>query len=231
VNFAALVVDYDGTIATMGRVAPHVSAALRRVRESGRTLVLATGRILSELLDAFPELPLFHLVVAEDGALIYDPSSKEETLLSAAPPSRFLEALSERSVSYQTGRVIVASQRVHADQIRDVIKELNLPLELSFNKSSLMILRGGVNKAQGLKAALERLKVPLSHTVGVGDAENDQPFLQLCGLSVTLANGVSSLQQSVDKIMPHPNGDGVCLLIEELLSGSLEGKITKRKVL
>ncbi len=50
-HYRALVVDYDGTIATDGRVDEDTMRALERVRASGRKLLLVTGRILRREVD------------------------------------------------------------------------------------------------------------------------------------------------------------------------------------
>src|SRR5262245_3968957 len=48
-RYLALACDYDGTIAHHGRVDDDTLAALRRVRASGRKLLLVTGRELDDL--------------------------------------------------------------------------------------------------------------------------------------------------------------------------------------
>jgi hypothetical protein len=56
---AVLALDYDNTIATDGSVADSTARALRRIRESGRKLVLVTGRIISDLIVACDVIPAF----------------------------------------------------------------------------------------------------------------------------------------------------------------------------
>jgi hydroxymethylpyrimidine pyrophosphatase-like HAD family hydrolase len=58
-RYLALCCDYDGTIAHHGRVDEPTLAALKRLRESGRQLVLVTGRELDDLQTVFPHLDLF----------------------------------------------------------------------------------------------------------------------------------------------------------------------------
>ena len=60
--------------------------ALARFKQTGRRLILVTGRDLPDLKRVFPELQLFDRIVAENGALIYDPATNEERPLAAAPP-------------------------------------------------------------------------------------------------------------------------------------------------
>ena len=69
-RYLALCCDYDGTIAHHGRVDEPTLAALKRLRESGRKLVLVTGRELDDLQTVFPHMDLFARIVAENGALL-----------------------------------------------------------------------------------------------------------------------------------------------------------------
>ncbi len=57
-----------------------------------------------------PRLDLFDLVIAENGALLYDPASHPEQALVDAPPQFFIHRLRELGVApLWTGRVIVAT--------------------------------------------------------------------------------------------------------------------------
>ncbi len=48
-RYLALATDYDGTLAQEGRVAREALDALKRLKESGRKIILVTGRQLPEL--------------------------------------------------------------------------------------------------------------------------------------------------------------------------------------
>src|SRR5688572_7540739 len=80
VRLLALACDYDGTIAHHGVVDEATIAALERVVAAGRHLVLVTGRQLEDLQRIFPRLDMFERVVAENGAVLYRPSTREITL-------------------------------------------------------------------------------------------------------------------------------------------------------
>ena len=67
-RYFVLACDYDGTLALNGQVSEEITAALKRVRESGRKLILVTGRELDHLQEIYSHLELFDWVVAENGA-------------------------------------------------------------------------------------------------------------------------------------------------------------------
>src|SRR5579872_3593920 len=98
-RYIALATDYDGTLAHDGKVSAETVKALERLRQSGRKLLLVTGRELPDLENIFPQLDLFDRVVAENGALVYDPQSKQSRTLAAPPPPEFIETLRQRGVT------------------------------------------------------------------------------------------------------------------------------------
>jgi hydroxymethylpyrimidine pyrophosphatase-like HAD family hydrolase len=169
-RYLALCTDYDGTIAHHGVVDEPTIDALARLRASGRKLIMVTGRELSELISVFPRLDLFDLVVAENGALLYDPATKEQKPICEPPPPEFVAALQARNVvPLSVGRTIVATREPYEKDALEVIRDLGLELQVIFNKGAVMILPSGMNKATGLKVALADLNLSVHNTVGVGD--------------------------------------------------------------
>src|SRR5512132_655245 len=102
-RYQLLATDYDDTLATGGRIAPEVVEGLRRLRSAGRRVLLVTGRELEDLLHVCPEIRLFERVVAENGAVLYRPSTKETVLLADPPPRAFRELLRRKGVPFSSG--------------------------------------------------------------------------------------------------------------------------------
>src|SRR5262245_37705034 len=217
-RYHALACDYDGTIAHHGRVDPATLRALERLAASGRILLLVTGRILDDLKAVFPGLALFHAVVAENGAVLYRPATREEIVLAEPPPPAFVEDLRRRSVMpLAAGRVIVATWEPMQVAVMDAIREMGIELQVIFNKGAVMILPSGTNTASGLLRSLRELQLSPHNTVGVGDAENDHAFLSLCECSVAVANAIPMLKERADLVTAGAHGEGVVELIEELI--------------
>src|SRR5262245_11433333 len=221
-RYHALACDYDGTLAQHGRVDAATLAALERLLATGRNLLLVTGRELGELKHIFPELHLFAWVVAENGALLYCPATREEKLLAAAPPPALVDGLHQRGVApLSVGRAIVAMWHPQEKHALDLIRELGLEYQVVFNKDAVMLLPTGVNKASGLTAALDLMHLSPHEVVGVGDAENDHAFLSLSECAVAVDNALPALKERADIVTHCDHGAGVIELIDALIKDDL----------
>ena len=222
-RYHVLAADYDGTLAEHGKVSEATIQALKLLRESGRKLMMVTGRQLPELLSVFPEAcELFDRIVAENGALLYRPSTKETRLLAEPPPPAFARRLSERvGRPLEVGKVIVATWTPNEIAALEMINEMGLELQVIFNKGAVMILPSGVNKAVGLQAALEEMGFSPRNAVGVGDAENDHAFLAICECAVAVGNALESLKERADIVTTGERGEGVQELIKAIVSEDL----------
>jgi hydroxymethylpyrimidine pyrophosphatase-like HAD family hydrolase len=221
-RYLALCCDYDGTLAHHGAMDDATVAALERVRESGRHCVLVTGRELDDLQRVLPRLDLFERVVAENGALLYTPATREEQRLADPPSEPLLNLLRERGVQpLSAGRSIVATWEPHDAAVLQAIRELGLELQVIFNKGAVMVLPSGVNKATGLVAALDSMGLSPHNAVGVGDAENDHAFLMRCECAVAVANALPAVKETADIVTVRDHGAGVAELVDELLADDL----------
>src|SRR5882757_1619808 len=234
-RYLTLCTDYDGTLATEGTVFPETAAAVERLIASGRKPVLVTGRELDELKTVCPYLRLFDAVIAENGALLYDPKTDTETLLATRPPDSFVAALRARGVErISVGRVIIATWEPWETVVLETIKDHGLELQVIFNKGAVMVLPAGVNKASGLLAALKKLGLSAHNAVGIGDAENDHALLALCECGVAVANALPTLKEAADFVTTGARGAGVTELIAALLHDDLashEPELTRHHIL
>ena len=221
-RYPSLACDYDGTLASGGRVDGTTLAALERLRATGRSLILVTGRQASHLPALFPRLDLFDRIVAENGAVLYRPVDGVERILASPAPPALVRLLERRGVEpLSVGRCIVATDLVRQTALLDAIGELGLDLRLSFNKGAVMALPAGVDKASGLDAALAELGLRAHECVGIGDAENDGAFLARCGCAVAVANAVEPLKAQADFVTYGSRGAGVTELIDRLLADAV----------
>ena len=221
-NVHVLACDYDGTIADGGRCSTEIARALTRVRESGRKVLLVTGRMLPDLRAVCPDVDhLFDAVVAENGALLYFPESREAKVLGDAPEPALIEELRRRGVPFDVGSSIIATVEAYAEVALGAIRETGVERTLVFNKGALMLLPGGVTKGTGLEAALTVLALSPHNSVGIGDAENDHAFLAMSECAVAVADAIPALRERADYVTRAPGSRGVIEFIEEHLVNDL----------
>ena len=221
-RYRALACDYDGTLATHGKVEPTTMSALRALQASGCKLILVTGRVLEDLQQVMPELAVFDLCVLENGAVLYDPVAAESTLLASPPPAELIETM--RALGVQqigAGRVVVATRVAFEALTVQALRQLGLRSELILNKGALMILPSGIHKGTGLLAALERLAISPDCVVAVGDGENDEPLLSAVRCGVAVANAVPSLREAADLVTSSTHGQGVEEVVGRMIADAL----------
>ena len=212
----ALASDYDETLAEHGRVSETTFEALKRFKETGRRLIMVTGRELPDLKSICPYLDIFDRVVAENGALLYNPATQVERDLAPAPPPILIERLQSTDIPLSVGRTILATREPHEQTVLKVIHELGLEAEIIFNKGAVMVLPSGINKASGLVAACEELSISPHNVVAIGDAENDHAFLQAAGCGVAIANALPAVKANASFVTKAARGAGVAELMAHI---------------
>jgi hydroxymethylpyrimidine pyrophosphatase-like HAD family hydrolase len=203
-RFSVLALDYDGTIACDGALDLDVKSAVGEARSRGISVILATGRILSDLRRVAGSLDFVDAVVAENGAVLLFPDGNSR-LIGQPPPAIFVEELRRRGVDFTAGQCVVETDALVAPQILSVIRDLELPLVLVFNRGRLMVLPQAISKGMGLREALTMLRLSAHNAIAIGDAENDHDLLAMSEFGVAVAWGSKALQAKADDVLP---GDG-----------------------
>ena len=203
-KFGILALDYDGTIARDGIVDSNVRTSIAKARARGIVVILVTGRILSDLKQVAGDLQFVDAVVAENGAVLAFPNGHSR-LIGRPPSPVFIDELRRRAIDFAAGQCIVETDATLAPQILAVIRELELPLVLLFNRNRLMVLPQAISKATGVRTALTALRLSAHNAIAIGDAENDQDLLAACEIGVAVGWGSPALQRNADEII---HGDG-----------------------
>ncbi|HXY10267.1 MAG TPA: HAD hydrolase family protein [Terriglobales bacterium] len=203
-KFGVLALDYDGTIARDGVLSPDVKAAIAEARAHGIVVIIVTGRILSDLRDAAGDLNFVDAVVAENGAVLIF-SNGQTRQVAHPPPQIFFNELQRRGIAFRSGQCVVEADASAAPAILAIIRELELPLIILFNRSRLMVLPQAISKGTGLREALTILRLSPHNAIAIGDAENDHDLLAACELAAAVSWGSVRLQAEADEVV---NGDG-----------------------
>jgi hydroxymethylpyrimidine pyrophosphatase-like HAD family hydrolase len=221
-RYQAMVTDYDETLACKGQVQPSTLDALIRLRDSGRAVVLVTGRELQDLRKVFSRFDLFDLVVSENGTVLYDPETGDEKPLCPPPSAAFVRALQNRAIQpLSVGRCVVATVRSQEKSVFETMAELELKLHSVYNRDALMVLPAGYDKGTGSRTALRGLGIAEENVVAVGDAENDLPLIESAGLPVAVANATPGLKEKAAIVTAGGCGAGIVEIIEHILATDL----------
>lgn len=214
-KLCVVALDYDGTIARNGRVEPLVIEAVKEAQGRGIVVILVTGRIMADLRRVLPEHELFDAVVTENGAVLSFPNVPSR-LLTHPPSQILLDELCARNVAVGFGDCIIEADADDAPKILEAIRKLELPLVLQFNHGRVMVLPQGINKATGLREALNTLRLSLHNCVGIGDAENDYAMLDACEIGVAVSWGSKALQGIADEVLQGEGPPAVAAYIREV---------------
>lgn len=216
----ALALDYDGTIALGDTVDPAIRDAIAAARTRGIVVLLATGRILDELRRVAGELHFVDAVIAENGAVLYFPESGHTTQLAPAVPPAFAEALARRHITHRAGQSLVDADAADAPRLLEVIRELELPLVLIFNKGRVMTMPQGVSKGTGLHLALDTLRLSARNTLAIGDAENDHELLRLAEVGVAVPWASPALRDAADVTLAGDSTEAVAAYVRDLAASA-----------
>jgi hydroxymethylpyrimidine pyrophosphatase-like HAD family hydrolase len=220
-RYAALATDGDGTVLKDNRMADEVAVALERYRAVGGRLFLVTGERVEQLAE-FPRLDLFDQVVAENGAVLFDPATRNEIVLCDPPPAKLIETLrTHGACDVKCGRVVITTKKDSKCEVEDVLAASKVNWQIINNRKDLLLLPTGVDKASGLTALLKKIGMRAEQVAGVGDAENDIALISACGLAVAVSDAVPRLKKHAQFITKGGAGHGVVELLERMMRDEL----------
>lgn len=202
--------------------------ALGKLVAAGGKLVLVTGEAL-ESAERFPHVELFHRVVAENGAVLLNPATREHRILTEPRPPELLPALKARTGCISGGLVAMMCKAPLKDDVDAALEQVGSDWRTVLNREDLLVLPPRVSKATGLGAAITELGLAVDQVVSVGDAENDIPLLECSGLGVAVANALPVVKRAAQLVTEGEVGQGVAELIERLLRADLPNPNVRRR--
>ena len=216
-HITVVATDFDGTIAQDEQIDPDVARVLRRLRAAGTLTVLVSGRPFEFLHTLQDRTQAFDLIVAENGAVLYNPRTDEISLPFGEVPTDLIDALARLGVPLWRGIAAAGINARYDDAVWVASRELGLAVHIEANRSEVMLLPPGANKGAGLLNLLKSEGLSPRNLLAFGDAENDCSFLQMAEVKVAVANAVESLKAIADHVTPEAGPTGVVNFIERYL--------------
>jgi hydroxymethylpyrimidine pyrophosphatase-like HAD family hydrolase len=216
-HISVIATDFDGTIAQGDQVAPEVGRVLRRWRETGRFTVLVSGRPFEFLHDLQEREQAFDLIVAENGAVLYNSRTDEMSLPFGEVPNDLLDTLARLGVPLWRGIAIAGTRTPYDDAVWVASRELGLAVHVETNRNEVMLVPPGASKGAGLLNLFRSEGLSPRNLLAFGDAENDCSLLQVAEVKVVVANAVEDLKEIADYVTPEAGPPGVTTFIEHYL--------------
>lgn len=224
---AALVTDYDQTLAATNFMDPATIAALRALRQRGVRIVLVTGRTLPFIcgpngLITTQQRQLFDRIVCENGGVMYDPASNKVTMLCPPPSAELVQRLTDSGCQVLVGwagiHVPVAKGNVAI--VNAVLAERDWGVHTIPGNSSLVILPKGIDKLSGMRAGLNEVHLVVGDATAIGDGLNDIAMVDRHNsgvqLGVAVANAHPALKAVAGLVTRGSAGAGVRELVRSI---------------
>lgn len=197
----AVAADVDGTVTIDGRIAPSTLTMFEQLRDSGRDVVLVTGRSAGWSAALARYLPGLAGVLAENGAVLIlaaagevSPILLDESLADDSGPSTAAveECLAAVLAAYPNARpgtdnycrISDRTIEVSDDIDPDVVKDIAAKYGLSHTFSTVHhhLSRSSLTKKTGLLLALSQHISPgidpATEVITIGDSANDAPLFE-----------------------------------------------------
>ncbi len=224
-HFVALATDLDGTLTQdpHGHVDPQTWEMLRRLKSTGFTIILVTGRTLETFAAGGPFGELCEAIVAENGAIVYFPRRDAVVFPFGRLPPELLQRLALIDAPLERGMAIIATQMPYDETILELLREVGGGATVEYNRGAVMVLPLGATKGTGLKYALNELGISPHNVVACGDAENDRSLFDAAECAAAVGNAPATIKALADLSLPYTASQSVQILIRRLLAGQLPG--------
>ncbi len=227
-HYVAIAAGFDGTLAQEGACDARCIHALRLLSASGRRLILVSGRELRDLLERMPEMGVFDFVVAENGAVLYRPSTRESAILGQAPSELLLHELHrERIGPLSVGNAVIRTPRRNRERVSRTLHRLELDIQLVEDRAALMMVPADVSPVCGVQAALSEMGVSPRNLLAIGDYTADSGLFRFAQCSIAVAHEGTEAKTIADRTTRAQRCDGFLEVASELLSGEA-GEVPRR---
>ena len=217
-------VDIDGTITEnhSGQVSLDALEALRHMERLGHKVIFVSGRSSVEgyVLSVFAGTT--RIAVGENGGVVTSGPSDHKLLGNKDECMKAFEFLKSKIPQVKIKPVfpsmteVVLERTFDIDVAKKIVKENNLPVELSDSQYAFHINSRGINKARGFGEVMKMLSVSNEDVISIGDSETDVPMFKMAGFSIALGNSAENVKSCASMSVSGKAGDGVIEALEHI---------------
>ncbi len=202
-KLSCIVLDFDRTLVDPSdpRLDEKLKESLIRLKSRNIKFILASGRSLDFMLDFKAKNPIWDAIVAENGAIIYFPETRNTIRINEVDGKRICRVFSNANFPVTLRDSTVSVKRRYERGIRRILDSEGLEANLERNVDRIMVLPRNVNKKAGIRIALEELGIEPKSCAFFGDSENDISMFTFPGLTVATKNAHPELKKQADEIL------------------------------
>ena len=225
----AIFFDIDGTLVSFRThtVPQSTCDALRKLREQGIRIFIATGRPKRLMMEAVGHLE-FDGYITLNGAYCF--TSDQRDIYKSGIPEDDLERLIAYSHSHPEVPFVFVHDNTwfltHVNEaVRDVARLIEIeipPIHPAVFTHTLLhctpmrwyplfadIIATGNSKSHGIDRVLEYYGIDLKDTMAFGDGGNDIPMLSHVNIGVAMGNAAEKVRAAADYVTTSVDEDGI----------------------
>ncbi|MFC1742054.1 glycosyltransferase [Nanoarchaeota archaeon] len=192
-------------------------ALLKELEDTEISLFLSTGRTIHYVKKLCKHFKVWRCVIAENGAVIYIPSTEKTITLNTSYMTKVKKIVREMNLPGTTiGKVIASIDAKNESLVKDKLGKLADEVDYSRNVNEIMIIPKGVDKGVGVRLAMRYLNINLDDTIVIGDGENDIPMFLNPGFKIALANAYPELKKFANSVTKKPSIEGIREVMSKL---------------
>lgn len=145
----------------------------------------------------------------------YEHSEIEHLPMNVAQPEEITE---------KWNKIIFMVKEESVDRIRQLIAESPYAEKYSYiqsYKNYYEVLRKGTGKGEAMLELAKMLGIEKSHTIGIGDNENDLTLVKSAGVGIAVANATPQLLDAADFITVDNNNHALAAVIDMIDKGNI----------
>lgn len=225
----AFAIDIDGTLTENGsKVHLQSLSMLRALERSGYRVLFVTGRSSIEAYILAMFLGTTRVAIGENGGVITTSPTEHILLVDKGYSERAYELLRSRITDVRLKPVfprmteVVLERTFSIDDAMDIIRKEGLPVVIVDSMYAYHINHESINKAVGLRVALDNLGISLEECIAIGDSATDIPLFLSCGYSIAIGNADDEVKSMAKVSVKGKNGNGLIEALQYVVDNMVE---------
>ncbi len=209
-------VDIDGTLTENGsKVNLYSLSLLRALEEAGYRVIFVTGRSSIEAYILAMFIGTSKIAVGENGGVVTTSPSEHILLADKARCEKAYNILKDRIKDVRTKQVfprmteVVLERTFSIDEANRILEQEGLGVKIVDSMYAYHINNKHIDKAKGLKTALDILGLSLDECIAIGDSATDVPLFKACAYSIAIGNADDHVKSMAKISVKGKDGNGL----------------------